>query len=684
MTHTLLASLETVRAAGTALALASVLAAGCGDDAGGRPPGGDDTGDDGGGIPTDIADACNPLGDGELCLLPWPSSAYLEPDSSTATGLRVALPVDAMPVNFESVAVDPAPWNRFDGFSPSGAMLASFPGGVSAEGLPPHTDPAASLADDSLVVVLDLDTGERLVHFAEVDVNVAPAHRTLIIRPLERMAPGAHYAVAIRRGVKGAGGQPLARPAGFQALLDGEALDHPRFARAAGGASEMFAALEEAGVARDDLILAWDFVTASDDSLTAELLAMREQALPAMGEAGADLTFTAHEVEGNPELTFRLLLGTHDAPNFMTDGEADDSVLRRGPGGAGGPGDPGLPELDGMYQANFSAVIPACVATAKLPLPVLLFGHGLFGSGAQYVEDDLLQGLANDRCIVILAGDWIGLTDRQLLVAADAASDLNKAPRLVEKLAQSVINFIALEQIVRGPMRAAPEFQLAGQPIIDPDQVYFFGASLGGIMGGTFMAYDPFIERGALGVPGGAWSLLMERSYAWNVLAAAANAAYRDIGDRQVLIALLAWSLERWDPITTARRVLDDPLPGTRPKQLLLYEGVNDCLVTNLSTEMMARTLGIPVTAPTVRSPFGLELTDQPAASGFTVYDEKREPVPLTNQPPAEDNGTHSGVNRNPAVLREVVGFLQGGDVVNECAADGAPAPCDCSIGACE
>ncbi len=91
-------------------------------------------------------------------------------------------------------------------------------------------------------------------------------------------------------------------------------------------------------------------------------------------------------------------------------------------------------------------------------------------------------------------------------------------PALAEKLAQSVINFIALEQIVRGPMAASAEFQLEGQPIIDPTQVFFFGASLGGIMGGTFMAYDPFIERGALGVRGRAWSLLMERSYAWNAL----------------------------------------------------------------------------------------------------------------------------------------------------------------------
>jgi hypothetical protein len=669
-------------------AAAAVPAGACGDNLEGPAGLADDDGaddeDDGG--QAAIPDECNPLGDGASCLMPWPSSAYLEADAKTATGVRVALPTAAMPSNLDSIPVDPAPWNRFDGFSPSGALLAAFPAGVAADGLPGHADPSASLADDSLVVVVNMDTGERLTMFAEVDMNVdEPALRPLIIRPLERMAAGARYAVAIREGVLGADGQPLARPAGFQALLDGDEVDHPRFARVADGADAMFAALEKAGVERDELVLAWDFVTASDESMTADLLTMRDAALPAMGEAGANLTFTAEEYEGDPVLSFRLLLGTHDAPNFLTNGEEEDSILRRGAGGAGGAGDPGRPALDGTYTANFAAVIPACVTTAPLPIPAVLFGHGLFGSAEGYVTDDLLQQVANDNCVVFLAGDWIGLTERQIGAAVLSANDLNKSHAMVEKLAQSVINFIALEQLVRGPMAESEEFQFEGQQIIDPTRVFFFGASLGGIMGGAFMAYDPFIERGALGVPGGAWSLLIERSYSWTALSVVAEGAYTNVLENQILIGFLAWSLERWDPITTARRVLSDPLPGTPPKQLLLYEGLNDCLVSNLSSEMLARTLGVPVTTPSVKTPFGLETATGPVASGFTIYDESPEPaVPDTNVPPAEDNGTHSGVNARPAVLRQVLGFLQSGEVVNECRSGDAPAPCDCAAGACE
>ena len=40
-------------------------------------------------------------------------------------------------------------------------------------------------------------------------------------------------------------------------------------------------------------MLAWDFVTASDEFLRADLTTMRDAAIPAMGANGANLSFTA-------------------------------------------------------------------------------------------------------------------------------------------------------------------------------------------------------------------------------------------------------------------------------------------------------------------------------------------------------------------------------------------------------
>ena len=74
---------------------------------------------------SDIPSECNPLG-GQGCMRPWPSSVYEVADSSTATGRRLEVPIEAMPKNIDGVYVDPTALNRWDGWSPTGPLLATF------------------------------------------------------------------------------------------------------------------------------------------------------------------------------------------------------------------------------------------------------------------------------------------------------------------------------------------------------------------------------------------------------------------------------------------------------------------------------------------------------------------------------------------------------------------------------
>lgn len=625
-----------------------------------------------------IPDACNPLG-GDGCMLPYPSMAYVTVDGSTQTGFRLDIPREAMPVNVDGVPVDPAWHNRWDGYSLVGPMLAMFPNGVSADGLPGWRDPEASLAADSPIVLVDIGTGERAAFFAEVDQNQSDVtKRALIIRPLERLHAKAHYAVGIKTTVKDASGAPLVASAGFAALRDGQDFSHPKFAALAARAPTMFEALASAGAGKDELVLAWDFVTASDEFLRSNLTAMREAALPAIGDKGAKLTFTA-TAQDNLPTTYKRFLGTYQAPNFLTNGEEDVSILRRSSDGA--------PLAMGLRDANFAAIIPKCVETQPLPRPTIVFGHGLFGSAEGYLADDFVLDLANDKCFIIVAGDWIGLTERQIPLAPLAINDLNRGRQITEKLAQSVIDFIALESITRGPLAESPEFQFNGAAVIDPEKTYYVGGSLGGIMGNVLMAYDPNLTRGVLAVPGGNWSLLLERSAAWALLMGAAQGAYEDPAVYQLNLALgLGMGLEPYDPITTAAHVIKDPLFGQDPKSILMWYAIGDSLVTNISTEMTAREMGIPLVTPAVREAWKLTPMAGPLPSGITVYDDHKMPIPAdTNIPPAEDNGTHSGINRKPAALRQVQDFLlDTQQVIDECKLDNAPAKCDCATGACE
>jgi hypothetical protein len=47
-------------------------------------------------------------------------------------------------------------------------------------------------------------------------------------------------------------------------------------------------------------------------------------------------------------------LGTFQSPNFLASGEADDSVIQRDA--------TGRPQPHGLRNANFAAIVPACVA----------------------------------------------------------------------------------------------------------------------------------------------------------------------------------------------------------------------------------------------------------------------------------------------------------------------------------
>jgi hypothetical protein len=295
--------------------------------------------------------------------------------------------------------------------------------------------------------------------------------------------------------------------------------------------------------------------------------------------------------------------------------------------------------------------------------------------------------LAESSCMIIIAGDFIGLTSRQIGTAAAGVSDLNHGAEVTEKLAQSIVDFMALESVARGPMAASPQFQLAGKPVIDPDRTVYVGGSLGGIMGNVLMAYDPNLVRGVLAVPGGTWSMLIERSNAWTLLKGIIQGSYPDPQVYQLNIALFGMGFEPYDPITTAAHVIKDPLFGNPTKNILMWYSIGDCLVSNITTEMVARTMGIDLIGPPAKAPWGLAIRPGALDNGIVVFDDHPAPLPPeTNVPPAKDNGTHSGINRKRAALRMMQSFLLPPllKATDGCMLAGSPAPCDCATGACD
>jgi hypothetical protein len=290
----------------------------------GEPPTGSDTGEPTGGATCEpcgaeqaciggtcvdvdrgeVARGCHPLGDpggrGQ-CLYPWPSDLLTVADASSETGLRVAHDAELLPKNAKGLAfaVDEVT-NQLDGFSPSAQIRFAFAARVDGADLPGITDIGRSLAADSTIVLLDADTGERWPVFAELDATAEPGEPvTVFIRPMRRLDFATRYIVAVR-GLHDAAGDVITAPPLFAALRDDVATDVPELEALRAGHEQIFAALDEAGVAREELQLAWDFTTASAARTQRDLVAISPQVAAQAGAGQLGYTITEIEIQPAP------------------------------------------------------------------------------------------------------------------------------------------------------------------------------------------------------------------------------------------------------------------------------------------------------------------------------------------------------------------------------------------------
>ena len=637
-----------------------------------------------------LGQGCDPISMDD-CFLPYPSFYYLKQDPATATGWRVNYPSGVLPVNVKGVALNPAPFNTEDGFSPASQILVYFAQGVTPTSLPSQGDLSASTLTTSPIQIINFTTGTRVPLFAEVDAN-APSlqQQALIIRPMIRLATSSHYVVVILNSVKDTSGAPLQAPVPFVYLRERVPTDNAVVEGIRQHYEQLFAFLKAQGINKNDIVLAWDFTTASDQFLTSHLLSMRDQALAMTPTVGIDYTFssvntfTPASVSGNAgynPFLYRELIGTFSAATFLNSaGYLVTSSTT------------GLPHS--VDQAPYPIVvhIPACITDTTLPIPVMIYGHGLFGNAQGEMDTHYQERLINQLCMVQIGTDWIGLSSNDVANAAIAIDDFNKLPLITDKLQQAQINFVVMARLALGALGNDPELQYNGHSVIG-SRIYYYGISDGGIQGATFMSIDPDIVQGVLGVPGSTWSLMIQRNPEYNMLEPIMAASYPDAMDRMKLLSLSQYDWDFSDPITFAPHTILDPLPGTPRKQILIEAGINDSEVSNLATNLLARTMGLTGLQSLPSPVYGITQTTWPLPSALTYWTNLAFPgnygpvpygmqctyvPPSTNQPPSTDSNltscVHETVRRLPEVIQQIQSFLTpGGQVQQTCVAPACP-----------
>ena len=389
--------------------------------------------------------------------------------------------------------------------SPASQIITLFSRPPGLAGAANQDDIGRSLAPDSPTVILDMETGGRVPHWTELDAQAGPEdERLLFLRPATRLAENRSYGVAIR-GLNDIDGSPLEPSENFANLRDGLPTDSRNLERRRERFERLFEALEEEGVARDELQAAWWFHTASGDAIRGDILTMRTDALEHLGENGIGCTVT--RVEDNyKDQIWRYVEGTFTVPSYMDSPEPPARLVR---------GEDGRPMFVEYVEVPFVANIPASLAEAPggpTAGPLVTFGHGLFASAKDTIDSDELRELANRYRVIIAGTDWAGMCSSDLIALSALILDASKYPTMTERLQQGMINQIAMTRSLAGVGRALPEFSAESIPLIDADELYYAGGSQGGIYGGTLLTLSPDIERGALFVNGALFSFIVDRS----------------------------------------------------------------------------------------------------------------------------------------------------------------------------
>ena len=622
--------------------------------------------------------------DPSFCMYPFPNDWLTVSDPSTDTGRRVHFATDAMPLNNALTPIVAGDYNLNDGFSPGASILLHVPNvDLSMTGAAPITDIARSLDTNAPIVVVNATTLAHQLFWAELDANASSEPgRSLIIRPGVNFAEATRYIVALR-GMKDGSGALITPTADFLAYRDGTPTGDPIKEARRAHMEDLFTTLAAAGVARNDLYLAWDFTVASARSISERLLFVRDDGFARLGAAAPPFTVTLVENSVDSNI-FRRVTGTYQVERYV-DTTAPGARMVLGPDG--------LPLHQPTPQpASFICNIPrAALPTATdpaTPARASIYGHGLLGSNAE-VSGGNVRAMANEHNFVFCATKWIGMSDDDVGNAIGILQDLGKFPSLTDRLQQAMLDQLFLARLMIHPQGfvSDPAFQDSfGTPVIDTSAVFYDGNSQGGIFGGTVMAVAQDITRGVLGVPGMNYSLLLTRSTDFALYSAILYPAYPNELTRPLLLALIQMLWDRSDPNGYAHHMTSNPLPNTPAHKVLLHLAFGDHQVANVATEVETRTIGASIHQPAIAAGrnsdlqpyFGIPAipSDPFNGSALIVWDSGAAPPPVTNTAPATGPDPHSDPRNSPLGRQQKSEFLKtNGAVVDVCSGIPCVAP---------
>ncbi len=537
---------------------------------------------------------------------------------------------------------------RVRGFAISAPVYFRFSHTIDEDTLP--EDAAASLDEDATVFLIDVDPdspkrGERhpaILHYRDEPTFFWPAH-TLAVRPPYgvSLAPGRTYAAVITRGVHGEA-VDLDRDEDFEATLAG---DRSQDVRAL--LEPAIEVIEDAGVSRDDILSMTVFTTQDPRG---ELEGVRDW---------------IHEEYPEPEIKSIRRLGVVDGYTHLQGTYGPSPLFGTGEppyydeGGALSFDEDGAPIVQDDADLRFVLTIP----TTPMPeagYPVVLYAHGTGGDFRSVLDSGAAKLLARHG-IASIGFDQIhhGPRNPTDISPENAVFNFLNPEAIRDVFRLSALDLVQLARLVPNVDVSATTLDRETAAKLDPEHVYFYGHSQGGLNGPIYLAIDDSARGAVLSGAGAGFAISVVDKTEPIRLAIAVQIALRLPGstldeaielehlvyEHPVLGLFTAWA-EVSDGISYADRIFANPREGFAPKSVLMTEGLRDDYAPPRTMEALAATARIPVIQPqehaveglvalgipSVRGPVANNVADGEATAGLIQIADGDHFVAMTNE----------------------------------------------------
>ncbi|MHB8766387.1 MAG: alpha/beta hydrolase, partial [Deferrisomatales bacterium] len=216
-----------------------------------------------------------------------------------------------------------------------------------------------------------------------------------------------------------------------------------------------------------------------------------------------------------------------------------------------------LPIADALASAGFAVV------SIDMPLHGLPPGHPL----------RVVPGLAERTFDLDLVNNTTGAPGPDTAADSSGTHFINLSSLLTSRdnLRQAVADLFALHTAL-----GSLDYDGGGADL-DTSKVRFVGHSLGGMVGSVFLALEPTVGAGVLGMPGGGIAKLLDGSATFGPRLAAglaANGVNKGTGDYESFFAVAQAAVDSADPINYAAATVTG-------RGVLLYRVKDDLVVPN-------------------------------------------------------------------------------------------------------